>query len=182
MYSTPIHNAYTRFENRPVFYSLIQWFVQPDFLVIHPCSSQNKEQKMRVVTDLKTVVFLHRGYTSSKTSRKVAWLVVGWHRLWHRWFGHSPALSARVWGGGLAWDTPIPLTNHHVIKKTKEKSGKRSGRRGTTFSFPFWDFTLKVHNTKKIGNNLYTSIVIVNNHRSKKLGLKYCWWHNFDAG
>ena len=39
---------------------------------------------------LKIVVSLHRGYTSSKTSTKVAWSVVGWNRLWHRCFGQSP--------------------------------------------------------------------------------------------
>ena len=60
------------------------------------------DRKARVDLGSRIVVSLHREYTSSKTSTKVAWLVVGWHRLWHRWFGQSPALSARAWGGGLA--------------------------------------------------------------------------------
>ena len=57
------------------------------------------------------------------------------------------------------------------------KSGKRSGRRGTTFFshfFPVLKFYPK-STQNRFGNNLHTSIVIANHHRPLERALKDYW-------
>ena len=73
----------------------------------------------------------------------------------------------------------LPLTNHRVIKETKEneKVGKDLDVVGR-HSFPSFFSVLKFHpksTRNPFGNNLDTSIVIANHHRPQNLGVKDYW-------
>ena len=75
--------------------------------------------------------------------------------------------------------TLFPLTDHRVIKETKEneKAGKDLDVVGR-HSFPTFFPVLKFHpesTQNRFGNNLYISVVIANHHRPRNLGLKDYW-------
>ena len=87
----------------------------------------------------------------------------------------------RLGFGVVVWheDTPISLTNHRVIKETKEneKVGKDLDVVGR-HSFPTFFPVLKFHpksTRSQFGNNLHISIVIANHRQPKNLGLKDYW-------
>ena len=75
--------------------------------------------------------------------------------------------------------TLFPLTDHRVIKETKEneKAGKDLdvvGRQSFPTFFPVLKFCPK-NTQNQIGNKPPTSIVIANHHRPKNLGVKDYW-------
>ena len=87
----------------------------------------------------------------------------------------------RLGFGVVVWheDTPISLTNHRVIKETKEneKVGKDLDVVGR-HSFPSFFPVLKSRpqiTRNRFGNNLHTSIIIANLHRPVKRTLKDYW-------